>query len=445
MEWRIRRTMFIMGLASAIVAVFLTATAFYESFRVQVQKDIQLTAQIIVIGYHEMESIYELSRYANETLGITLINEQGTVLYESGSDADAMKNQSDLPEVIEALATGAGQSIRPSETTDEDYYFYAMALDDGNVLRVSMPTSSTFMMFIRVYSTTMLQILVIIIFMGVTASVFLTRSIVRPLKTLGTEIDSIRLGDGSGRVYRELVPFVQEIQAHRAEQNRMAEEKLRMAEIWHEYTVNVSHELKTPLTSISGYSELIEAGGMDEHTTRSFGGIIHREANRMLAIIRDVIFQAQVDSPEAKRCEAVDLLAIAQECAELLVLHAESYGVSVTVEGEPCPITGDREQLESMVINLLDNGIRYNVQGGSVRITVKDRSIAVEDTGIGIAPEHHAHLFERFYRVDRSRSRNTGGTGLGLPIVRSIAEKHDARVSLQSSEGKGTRITVDFT
>lgn len=225
-------------------------------------------------------------------------------------------------------------------------------------------------------------------------------------------------------------------------------EKKEMESMRQEFTANVSHELKTPLTSISGYAEMIEAGIVKEKDIRNFAGRIRKESARLLSLISDIILLSRLDNSqkaEAIRKETVNLLTIAQKCADDIAVQAERHGVVVRVSGEEYIMRGNITLLTELVQNLCDNAVRYNRdKDGKVDITVGNGFIDVKDTGIGIPPEHRARIFERFYRVDKSRSKERGGTGLGLAIVKHICELYDAKIELKSSEGFGTEIKITF-
>lgn len=225
-------------------------------------------------------------------------------------------------------------------------------------------------------------------------------------------------------------------------------EKKEMESMRQEFTANVSHELKTPLTSISGYAEMIEAEIVKEEDIKNFAGRIRKESARLLSLISDIILLSRLDNSqkaEAIRKETVNLLTIAQKCADDIAVQAERQGVVVRVSGEEYIMRGNITLLTELVQNLCDNAVRYNRdKDGKVDITVGNGFIDVKDTGIGIPPEHRARIFERFYRVDKSRSKERGGTGLGLAIVKHICELYDAKIELKSSEGFGTEIKITF-
>ena len=217
-----------------------------------------------------------------------------------------------------------------------------------------------------------------------------------------------------------------------------------------EFTANVSHELKTPLQSIIGSAELLEAGLVKPEDTRRFIGNIRNEAARLVSLINDIIRLSQLDenSGPAPSPETVDLYGLANEVAAELADRAAERDVKVTVSGGPCMMSGVRGYLYEIVYNLCDNAIRYNKAGGSVEINTGFKNgspvLTVSDTGIGIPPEHQSRVFERFYRVDKSHSKETGGTGLGLSIVKHAVAYHGGTIKLDSEVNKGTAVTVTF-
>lgn len=226
-------------------------------------------------------------------------------------------------------------------------------------------------------------------------------------------------------------------------------EKEERERLRREFTANISHELKTPLTSISGFAELIANGIADGEDSRRFAGNIHREASRLITLVADIIRLSQLDGGEFKFEEApFNLLAVAREVAERLENVAATGQVTLTAEGEDAYIAGNLQIVSQMVYNLAENAIRYNRAGGFVRIRVAKEAdavlLTVTDNGIGIPQDAQSRVFERFFRVDKSHSKEIGGTGLGLSIVKHAALCHGATLALASEEGKGTEISVRF-
>ena len=215
-----------------------------------------------------------------------------------------------------------------------------------------------------------------------------------------------------------------------------------------EFTANVSHELKTPLQSIIGSAELMENGIVKAEDAPRFVGRIRKEASRLVTLIDDIIRLSQLDDGTDMPHEEVSLKVLSEEVCETLADAAKLKGVSLEIIGEDGVVNGVRRLLYEVVYNLCDNAIKYNQPGGRVKVTVAQKSgevlLSVQDTGIGISPEHQEKVFERFYRVDKSHSRQSGGTGLGLSIVKHAVAYHKAEIQLESTPGKGTTITIQF-
>lgn len=226
-------------------------------------------------------------------------------------------------------------------------------------------------------------------------------------------------------------------------------EKEKSEQIRREFTANVSHELKTPLHTISGYAELLKDNMVKENDRMPFAGKIYNETQRMIRLVEDIISLSRLDEGAADmKREDIELYGLALKAVQSLEAEAEAAGVTLTLSGTAVTLNGISQLLYSVICNLCDNAIKYNQEHGKVTVTVRREESAavltVEDTGIGIAPEHQERIFERFYRVDKSRSKAVGGTGLGLSIVKHAAKIHHARIEVNSSVGKGTIVIVRF-
>ena len=224
-------------------------------------------------------------------------------------------------------------------------------------------------------------------------------------------------------------------------------EEIQSEQIRRDFSANVSHELKTPLTTIKGFGELLENGIFTkEEDVKKYGGMIYRESERLLYLINDIIRLSQIEEQEHVLSDKIDLLKTAHDVEEILRHKADNREVTMTIEGESVQIYGNQSYITELFLNLMDNAIKYNHEGGSLKVTVgieDGKAVAVfSDTGIGISDEHQSRIFERFYRVDKSRSKKIGGTGLGLPIVKHIVAYHSGEISLESEPEKGTTITV---
>ena len=224
-------------------------------------------------------------------------------------------------------------------------------------------------------------------------------------------------------------------------------EEIQSEQIRRDFSANVSHELKTPLTTIKGFGELLENGIFTkEEDVKKYGGMIYRESERLLYLINDIIRLSQIEEQEHVLNDKIDLLKTAHDVEEILRHKADNREVTMTIEGEPVQIYGNQSYITELFLNLMDNAIKYNHEGGSLKVTVgieDGKAFAVfSDTGIGISDEHQSRIFERFYRVDKSRSKKIGGTGLGLSIVKHIVAYHSGEIQLESEPEKGTTITV---
>ena len=425
--------------AVGILLTFCLSTViFYELFKSEVVDELKTYADVI----KETQSYDQIlqGEYDPDVddLRITMIKKDGKVFYDSFADAKKMENHANRQEVRQALKHGNGKAIRTSDTLDKNTFYYAVRLDDGNVLRVAKESRSIWSVFIKVTPAILILIFVILAISKMLSDV-LTKSLLLPIEQMSENLDHLE----DITTYKELMPFINTIQEQH--KNILMNAKMRQ-----EFTANVSHELKTPLTAISGYSELIQNGMTNEEETIRFAGEIHKSAKRLLTLINDTIRLSQLDTSEQKVIyEAIDLYKIAEDCVNMLKFSAENHGITISIHGTNAYLEGNKEMLEEVVYNLCDNAIRYNNEGGKVDVTVKPVKgkiyLCVEDIGIGISKEHQERIFERFYRVDKSRSKSTGGTGLGLAIVKHIIQQHGAHMELTSEKGKGTKIEIEFS
>lgn len=497
----------------------------------------------------EDEGIEYLKNLENGEYRLTLIDTDGTVLYDTNADAATMENHSDRREFQEAFLSGYGESHRYSRTLTEQTYYFAKKLSDDRVLRISTSQVTIVSLLLG-----MLQPLLVITFLAILLSVFLakraSRNLVRPLNNLDLN-DPL-----SNDVYEELSPLLR----HMAQQNKqialqmdelsrsqnefnaitsnMSEglivlnkdgvvvslntaarkifeaeedsigkdfltidrtpeisraiketlsgkkqeleyekngrnydlcinkivekdevigvlllaidntEKIQAEQNRREFTANVSHELKTPLQSIIGSADLIESGLVKPEDMPRFIGHIKTDAARLVSLVSDIIRLSQLDENTEMNWENVDALSVAKEALEMVGPIAESRNISLTIKGEPAPLNSVHKLLYDIIYNLCDNAVKYNKEGGFVKVDVKTTGdkvqVAVSDNGVGIAPADQSRVFERFYRVDKSHSRESGGTGLGLSIVKHAVAYLKGSISLESTLGKGTTITVSF-
>ena len=361
-----------------------------------------------------------------------------------------MENHLDRPEIAEAMEKGSGSSERMSDTLSEVTRYYAEKLDDGTVIRTAVTEKSVVALTAEIVKTG-LYVLVVAVLISVFLAKSISKSIVKPLSEIDLENPDV------ASVYPEVKPLVGRISAQNEILHRQIDElktdvdrKTREADFRKEFTANVSHELKTPLTSISGFAEIMKNGMVKEDDVPRFAGRIYDEAQRLITLVGDIIKLSQLDEKEVPAIkERLDLLEICREQADVLSDAAEKNRVTVKVGGKPVYVNGVRQIVGEMVYNLCDNAVKYNVKGGSVSVetflTEDNRpGFKVSDTGIGIPEEDADRVFERFFRVNKSHSKEIGGTGLGLSIVKHAAAFHDAEVALSSRPGEGTTVTVIF-
>lgn len=437
MKKRINKMLVLTAALAIFFTMLLITLVYYDLFRQQVLEDLRAYTVLI----KNLDTGREISQTGEKLedygIRITLIGPEGQVIFDNEADPGQMENHGERPEIIEALKMGEGQAVRRSETLSRSDFYYAVRLDNGGVLRLSKDAGSIYSIFVNALPSISLILLLLVILCMIPAH-FLTGRLIRPIVSLAENLD-----EGLDETdYEELTPFVNMIKEQH--QNIMKNAMMRQ-----EFTANVSHELKTPLTSISGYAELIETGMASEADVTRFAHGIHSSANRLLTLINDIIRLSELDATEVEATfERLNLYQLAAVCVELLAMNAEKHGVSISLSGSECYINGNRQMMEELLYNLCDNAIRYNNAGGKVEVEVHPENgetlLTVRDTGIGIPKEHQERIFERFYRVDKSRSKSTGGTGLGLAIVKHIIAKHNARMELDSEPGQGTTISVIF-
>lgn len=421
------------AIAIILTAVF-TAIVFYRTFRAEVIDDLKSYTHVLKSVLND-GNYSKMDNLISENIRVTVVDKYGSVIYDNIVDISEMDNHGTRPEIEAAKEKGEGSIVRKSGTMDKNTFYYALLLEDGRVIRVSKETSSIWSVFGSAFP---LIIVTACLTFGlcITLTQFLTKSLVKPIEEVAKNLDDPE----SVVFYKEMQPFVKTIK----EQH---DDILKSALMRQEFTANVSHELKTPLTSISGYSELIENGMAKGEDVVRFAGEIHQSASRLLVLINDILKLSQLDAGEKSMdFETVDLYEVAKKCIVMLEFQATEHQVEFHLKGEKTLVTGDRSMLEEMIYNLCDNAIRYSKPEGNVWVAVdpNENSILVSDDGIGISEENQKRVFERFYRVDKSRSKATGGTGLGLAIVKHIVEQHGAVLELTSAVNIGTTIKINF-
>lgn len=279
----------------------------------------------------------------------------------------------------------------------------------------------------------------------------LTRSIISPIEQLSNSLPDKADNLPDVEYYEELAPFIGKIahQQRQLEEQRLLDitEMQRVDSIRREFSANVSHELKTPITSISGFAEMIENGmAATPQDCRMFAGRIVKESSRLLSLVEDIIHLSRLDEHTTMETGPCQMREVVEETLQYLRPIATRQQVTLSQEGDAPLITGNRSILSELVQNLCENAIKYNRPCGIVNVRLSHEGefavMRVADNGIGISPEHQDRIFQRFYRVDKSRSKQTGGTGLGLSIAKHITEQHGGDISVRSQLGVGTEFTI---
>lgn len=532
-------------LAAAVLFLFVLYDYFSGVSRSQLRTETELAAKAVS---DEGADFFDGLR--TDDYRITLISSDGSVMFDSASNADKMENHSEREEFKQAVSEGFGESSRYSATLTERYFYCAKLLPDGSVLRLSTAQNSLLTLVMGMAGQ-ICAVLAVALILSATLASRLSKRIAKPLSEL--DLDEPMKND----CYDELSPLLKKINVQQkkirrqsgeltrqkrefeAVTNGMSEglillnqsggilsanaaaarildldkhalpkdilsadrdlelsrllersrngeysqiirelngrkyqfgaspvksddgisgtvlllldvtEKEQSEQLRREFTANVSHELKTPLQTISGSAELLKNGIVKPEDVSEFSEKIYSESQRMIRLIEDIIKLSRLDEGAVgMEWESVDLYSLSGGVIQSLSSAASSSDITLRLDGAPSVINGIPQLLQTMIFNLCDNSIKYNHKGGTVEIAVKNEDnsvlLTVSDTGIGIPPECTERIFERFYRVDKSRSHEVGGTGLGLSIVKHAAKIHNAEIKIESSVGKGTSITVVF-
>lgn len=439
--------------ACALVAVAVTAaasliyqSAFLSDEHEQLASECRTIASLLDLAEDDATVLGELDM---GDIRVTLVSPDGTVTYDSGADAVELPNHADRPEVAAALAEGTGSSERSSDTVGYMSLYEAVRLESGEVVRLSVDRAGV-VAFLFQDLALLCGLAVLLVGASWVVSRRLSRRFVRPI----LEIDPAS-GDGVAP-YEELDPLVSRLNEQHKELVQRMNAIQDAADMRRDFTANVTHELKTPIASIQGAAELIRDGIARPEDVQGFAGRIYKDAHRLSVLVSDILTLSRLDESERSgdrevfgAAERVDLLSVASDAVERLRGRAQrKYEVTISLSGVSTPIMGNARLLDELVSNLVENAIRYNHPGGRVFVWVLPQGgrpcLRVSDTGIGIPPEAQDKVFERFYRVDKGRSRDMGGTGLGLAIVKHAATYHGADIRLDSTVGKGTTITVTF-
>ena len=426
----------IITMVAIIFTVILSVTVYSELFQREVRENLRICAyELKNTGFFD-DPQADYTMKAVDNVRITLIDTDGTVAFDTNASIGELDNHGRRPEIQEALQNGEGEIMRRSATMKKTAFYFALRLDNGQVLRVAKEAGNVWSM-LSALALPLGVMSIALILVSVLLTHFLTTSILAPIEHMASHIDDEEVEV----TYRELEPFMETIR-------KQHEDIVKSSQMRQEFTANVSHELKTPLTAISGYAELIAAGMTTGDDTIRFAGEISKSSNRLLTLINDILRLSELDASTEVPMEELDLYELAEKCVNMLQINAEKQNVTLMLTGKPTKMQANREMMEELLYNLVSNAIRYNRPYGNVVVSVSREddhvNLTVEDTGIGISQADQERVFERFYRVDKSRTKSTGGTGLGLAIVKHVVQCHGARLNMKSQLGSGTRIEIKF-
>lgn len=436
MRQKMQHSMVFVLTATLVIAYIFLTGIMYRQTVTTVEEEIHREADYIskAVQISGTEYLNQMDEVRANTR-ITWISAEGTVLYDSTEDEHTFENHKNRPEVKKAFAKGEGEDIRKSDTIGEEMCYYAEKMPDGTVLRVSRTMNSAMKSAFHILPFMIFLALVMIVTAWLLSKWQIER-LIRPINTLDLE------NPLEQEMYPELQPLLERI-----EQSNKAKEAV--AAMRREFSANVSHELKTPLTSISGYAEIMKDGLVRPEDMQHFSEKIYQEASRLITLVEDIIKLSRLDEGRVElEKEEVDLYELSREIISRLAPQAVKNRVRLELTGESVKYTGIRQILDEMIYNITENAIKYNNPGGKVSVwagnTLQGKKVVVTDNGIGIPEDQIDRIFERFYRVDKSHSKERGGTGLGLSIVKHGVMLHHGEVHVESKLGEGTRIELVF-
>lgn len=567
MRRRIFLTILLISVITSSVASILTTYVYYN-FYVKDSKQELKTIVTLAAEPRKWDSTASINSSVNSILKsvdysirFTIINEDGSVVYDNWKD-EINENHRDRPEVQGAFEEGYGEDLRHSNTLSSDMYYYAVKLNDDEVLRLSREISSINSVFAGLMPMLLMLFIIVLVIVYIAASIT-AKKILKPINEMTKSLDDMLEEESkvNMKIYEEFEPlsntikdqknkineYINEIKYERdnisfitsnmkegfillnhnkdilsinksgkimignenfelkgnrnifeltrspeiiekindsikenkhlihdvetsdkcyryyfspvVEQNKIIKGLLILIEditiqkkseiMRSEFTANVSHELKTPLTTMIGFAEMIKEGLITGDDIEKYSALIHKEGMRLISLIEDLMrlskIQEHTQNVEEK---LINIKDISEDVVNLLKSKAEDYNVKLILNADNVVMKANNNYINELLYNLIDNGIKYNKDGGSVNIKIYEKdglaNIVISDTGVGIPPKHIDRIFERFYRVDKSRSKETGGTGLGLSIVKHIAELYDGTIDIKSSKNKGTEITIKF-
>ncbi len=472
---KIFKNTFLTSLVAVLLSVFLILFIFYEHYESQMMKNIKEEANLLANGLKHVGADYFKDFKPSDGIRITWVNRDGSVLYDSEADIEKLENHGERDEIKEALKNGESEIVRYSDTSSKRTVYYAKLLQDGTVIRMSYGYN----MVADVLKTMLQPVLIVIFLLGgimYLVAKYTAKAIVSPINDINLEEGKME----EGVSYVELKPLLSRIRRQNLQIDtnirKLKREYENQENFRREFTANVSHELKTPLTSISGISEMMMNGIIKEEDIAGFAKNINKEAGRLINLVNDIILITELEGNDSYlQKEQINVVELVLSVAKRLEIPAKKRNVSIEVTAinkkgkrmeklsfddinngdnidnadkklPDISINAVYSMIEELVVNLSDNAIKYNKENGNVYIYVQDEDnnikIIVEDTGIGIPKHDKTRVFQRFYRVDKSRSKEVGGTGLGLSIVKHVALYHGGKVYAEDRAGGGTRMVA---
>jgi len=463
--WKFFGAFIFLTLIVVLVLSFFVSIKLSDNFEQKITEELQSNAILVsdilktdlLEGQQKIIREKTLALADKLSLRITVINEQGNVLADSEKDPAEMENHRDRPEVISAMETGFGQSTRPSETLGYNTKYVAVSAKDGNrilgIVRFALPLSEVQLQIRLIYRVVLFGALAAIL-IALTVAYFISKSITSPIAQMKETAQRIAKGDFSKKVRikskDELGELAKSLNIMSDELQQKIENLKQMDRVRTDFVANVSHELKTPLTLIKGYIETLEDKAIDDkEKARKFVSIIKEHSGRLENIINDLLSLSELElSNDSVKKVEFDLKVLIDDLSLSFghALVAKKQSLSIDSQGNDFKIKADPNKIEQVFVNLIDNAIKYTSQGGKIVVALFEQqdqlTVTVEDNGIGIPEEHLNRVFERFYRVDKARSRQLGGTGLGLSIAKHIVLAHKGKINIESQTNKGTTVSV---
>ena len=439
-----------MSLGITLVCVLISG---FASTQVYYNSTIDDSKRFLRVYMNEFDESYSLDRQGAEAFSqklngarVTFMDGRGTVIADSLAD-DTGSSHSDRSEIKDAILNGEGFAVRGSSTLGKNMIYYCKDFVGRFLVRLAEFTDSDWSIFASTLPT-LATFSVIMLALSLAAAFIATHFIISPVKQLAR--DALSDTDVKSK-YSELAPIAdmlnarnRDIRAQMGEITREKELAEQAKESKDEFISNITHEMNTPLTSIRGYAELLNAGGMNEKQKKNAYATIMAQSDRLTNLIACIINYSEIDSENLPSYE-VDFSTLARHTLEALRPEAEKHGVTLNVEiADGVKISSRHELLTELLGNLTRNAIRYNKQGGSVTVSLDGKSLAVADTGIGIAEENLDKIFDRFFTVDKSHDGKNGGFGLGLAVVKKICRKSGWKLSVESKKGEGSKFTIEF-